>query len=235
MHFFYGSGLGARSKRFTFDAIESHHLSKVLRKKNGDIIFLTNGKGLLFESHLEKVSPRKCSAHITKYTPVNRTRTYKLHIAIAPTKSMQRMEWFVEKATEIGIDTISFILCKHSERKNIKIERLEKIAIAAMKQSLQCFLPLLNPLQSFEQFIASPLQAEKYIAHCSTGEKTNFKAAFTSKQNYCVLIGAEGDFSQQEIYLAKQKGFQSLALTQQRLRSETAAIFVCNHCLSSQV
>ena len=230
MQLFYAKNLAKESKEFTLDKTESTHIVKVLRKKQGDRIYLTNGKGLLFTAKLSLVSDRKCNVILERFIQKDKYRNYHLHIAMAPTKSHQRMEWFLEKATEIGIDEISFIVCKHSERKDLKIERLQKIAITAMKQSLQVYLPKINTIQPFEEFIKTPLQAHTYIAHCKEGNTLHFKKAFEPNKNYCVMIGAEGGFHPDEIQLAKKNNYKEINLGKQRLRTETAALLVCQLC-----
>lgn len=227
MQVFYLPQLEPDQTQVSFPEEESRHLSKVLRKKTGDLVQATNGRGLLATLQLESVMPKSCKGQVvSKYT--DDEDTFKVHIAIAPTKSIDRMELFLEKATEIGVHHISPILCVHSERKVLKTERLEKILIAAMKQSQRTYLPVLDEITSFENFIQSVKAEQKFIAHCADLPKVNFKTAVTPHNDVCVLIGPEGDFSPNEIELAQQSGFVAVSLSEKRLRTETAA-WVAGH------
>src|SRR5690606_23300423 len=152
-------------------------------------------------------------------------RPYKTHIAIAPTKNMERMEFFMEKATEIGMDEISFLKTFHSERKNINLDRCRKILVSAVKQSLKAYIPQLNDLVKFNDFVKENHLENKLIAHCDEGfERKEFKNILQPKENYLILIGPEGDFSKDEIELAEKNGFTGISLGDQRLRTETAAL-----------
>lgn len=228
MQLFYNKSLTAEDKKLTFDKIESRHIVKVLRKKEGAILNITNGKGLLFKGEIYDASDKRCSVKIINITNPHKESPYHLHLAIAPTKLNDRFEWFLEKATEIGVDQITPLLCAHSERKVIKPERLEKVIISAAKQSLHYNFPILNNLTSFNDFIAQELKALKLIAHCEDQEKLLLKQVIKAKQDVCILIGPEGDFSPTEIKLALENNFKPVSLGNSRLRTETAGIVACH-------
>jgi 16S rRNA (uracil1498-N3)-methyltransferase len=227
MQLFYNSDIKSTDTIFQFDKEESKHIIKVLRKRGGDIIHITNGKGSLFHSEITLESEKKCEVRIIKIDAFE-ARKYNLHIAIAPTKMNDRLEWFLEKATEIGIDEISLILCDHSERKTFKIDRAEKIIQAAMKQSNQFYLPKINEPISFNEFITKETDSLKFIAHCEEDKKDLFKNGFQPNQNILILIGPEGDFSTKEITLALKNNFIPVSLGNTRLRTETAGIVACH-------
>lgn len=227
MQLFYDPNLKSGSKTFIFSKEEAKHVLKVLRKKVGDSIQITNGKGLLFEAEIIVADTKNCMSTIIRETTTERP-PHQLHLAVAPTKMNDRYQWFLEKATEIGVTTITPILCEHSERKIIKTERYEKIIQAAMKQSLQTYLPKLNPLTPFAAFIKNEEKASKFIAHCAGGDKSELLQLAPSRTAILVLIGPEGDFSNQEIELALQHGFVPVSLGKNRLRTETAAIMACS-------
>lgn len=227
---FYCESIDENSSNCLFDKDESQHIAKVLRKKEGDILHITNGKGLLFTAQLTFASPKQCEVALLKYEQPSRHLPY-VHLVVAPTKMNERYEWFLEKATEIGIDEVTPIICEHSERTTIKTERFEKIILSAMKQSLQCYLPKLNaPINSatfFKQI--EGVSTAKYIAHCQENEKVLFSQALSPlQQHITVLIGPEGDFSNSEIEKALALGFQPISLGDNRLRTETAAIVACH-------
>ncbi len=226
MQLFYNASLDNSFKQFHFPAEESKHIVKVLRKKENDILQITNGKGYLFEAKIIDANPKKCKAQITS-TEKTIPRLHSLHLAVAPTKMNDRFEWFLEKATEIGVNEITPILCEHSERKVIKPERLEKVLQSAMKQSLQTFLPKLNPLTSYEDFLKNVTGDLKFIAHCEDEEKAELKRRLAADKDVVILIGPEGDFSSNEIQLAYDTGFTPVSLGRNRLRTETAAIYAC--------
>lgn len=227
MQLFYNSDIKSTDTIFQFDKEESKHIIKVLRKRGGDIIHITNGKGYLFHSEITLESEKKCEVRIIKIDAFE-ARKYNLHIAIAPTKMNDRLEWFLEKATEIGIDEISLILCDHSERKTFKIDRAEKIIQAAMKQSNQFYLPKINEPISFSDFISKETNSLNFIAHCEEDKKDLFKNGIQANQNILVLIGPEGDFSPKEIALALKNNFIPVSLGNTRLRTETAGIVACH-------
>lgn len=206
---------------------ESWHCAKVLRKKTGENIKLIDGKGNFYDATLDLVNDKKTTAQITGGPFKQEKRPYTLHLAIAPTKNIDRIEWMIEKAIEIGIDEISFVQCKNSERTVIKKDRIVKIVESAVKQSLQAYIPIVNELKGLKEFISGVSADQKFIAHCFEGEKQNIKhTAFESKSTL-ILIGPEGDFTEEEVKESVQKGFIGLSLGQNRLRTETAGLYVC--------
>ena len=231
MQLFYSANISPETTQFTFDKTESRHIIRVLRKKEGDLIFITNGKGILLKSEITVANDKKCMVTVVSADEKPKPWNYYLHIAIAPTKNIDRLEWFLEKATEIGIDEITPILCEHSERKIIKKERLEKIIESAMKQSLKYHLPKLNELISFQDFIEQDFHGARYIAHCASSEKHSLKSVSKSVQHITILIGPEGDFSTTEIENAEDQNFISVDLGESRLRTETAGV-VATHIVS---
>lgn len=206
---------------------ESLHCVKVLRHKVGDIIQVIDGKGTRAIGKIEAAHAKQCAVSLTEKEVVKQSRNYKLHIAIAPTKNIERIEWFVEKAVEIGIDEISFIKCKNSERSVIKDDRLKKVAEAAVKQSQQAFIPKMNSLVDFKEFIKTNSSDVKLIAHCEKESKQHIKQFITVNKSFTVLIGPEGDFTKDEISQALATSYLPVALGESRLRTETAGIFAC--------
>lgn len=206
---------------------ESLHCVKVLRHKVGDIIQVIDGNGTRAIGKIEAAHAKQCAVSLTEKEIVKQSRNYKLHIAIAPTKNIERIEWFVEKAVEIGIDEISFIKCKNSERSVIKDDRLKKVAEAAVKQSQQAFIPKMNSLVDFKEFIKTNSSDVKLIAHCEKESKQHIKQFITANKSFTVLIGPEGDFNKDEIALALAASYLPVALGESRLRTETAGIFAC--------
>ena len=227
MQLFYNSDIKQGDITFFFDKEESKHIVKVLRKKESDKIFITNGLGHLFESEIILASEKKCEVKITKETFQEPDKFY-THIVVAPTKMNDRLEWFLEKATEIGIHEITPIICDHSERKVYKIDRAEKIIQAAMKQSLHYYIPKINEPISFAQFVKSNFEGQKFIAHCEETDKKSFKNEVKNDEKVTILIGPEGDFSTKEINLAIENGFIPVTLGNTRLRTETAALVACH-------
>ncbi len=207
---------------------ESRHCIKVLRLRKGDHVLLLNGKGSIFEAVIQIPDASSCMLDILKEDMCQSCRPYSLKIALAPTKNIDRFEWFVEKSTEIGIDRIIPLICQHSERKEIKPERIEKILISAMKQSGQTFLPELTKLTSFKDLISKPFKGDKLIAHCDTGDKKELKNTITPGKDVLILIGPEGDFDPEEIDLAIKKVFIPVSLGETRLRTETAGVVACH-------
>ncbi len=225
MHLFFASDITTPS--YTLAKDESKHAITVLRLKVNDTIKLTEGSGTIYTARITDPNPKACKVEvIDTYTAPK--RNYELEIAVAPTKNMDRYEWFAEKATEIGIDTISPILCEHSERKVLKLERVERIIQSAVKQSEQAYVPRLNNLIAFEEYVKSVDAELKFIAHCNKTEKTLLKDAAKANKNICVLIGPEGDFSPVEINIAFKNGFIPISLGENRLRTETAALVACH-------
>ena len=214
---------GWGKKEITLTSEESKHAIKVLRKKEGDILYFTDGKGNLFISEIILANGKRTSVRIIETDPKPKQHNYYLHIAIAPTKNMDRFEWFLEKATEIGIDEITPIICSHSERKAIKTNRCNRILFSAMKQSLKFHLPELNEATSFNDFIKQDFNSSKYIAHCKREKKIDLRKEEIEKRTL-ILIGPEGGFSTDEIEIALQNQFKAVSLGRSRLRTETAGI-----------
>ena len=227
MQLFYTPDIQSEDKEFTFSKEESKHITKVLRKKSGDHIHITNGKGHLFEAEITMADQKNCLISILKCVKKER-HPYRLHIAIAPTKMNDRLEWFLEKATEIGIDEITPVICDNSERKIVKQERLEKIIQSAMKQSLQTHLPKLNDAIKLQEFINQPLDGQRFIAHCYEDQKQELNDQLLINTQYTILIGPEGDFSKKEIETALSNQFIPVSLGNTRLRTETAGIVACH-------
>jgi 16S rRNA (uracil1498-N3)-methyltransferase len=227
MQLFYNPNISENDTSFNFDKEESKHIAKVLRKKSGDDLNITNGKGWLFKAELTIANIKNCSVNITSKS-LQKKRKYNLHLAVAPTKMNDRYEWFLEKATEIGIDTITPIICDHSERKVIKTDRFEKIIQSAMKQSLQYYMPQLKTAITYAEFISLEHSNQRFIAHCEEADKKSFKSQLKQGEDYLILIGPEGDFSVKEIEMALQRGFIPVTLGETRLRTETAAIAACH-------
>jgi 16S rRNA (uracil1498-N3)-methyltransferase len=211
-------------------AQESKHATKVLRKKEGDVLDFTDGKGNFYKAEITVADSRKCKLQIVSSKQKPKQHNYHLHIAIAPTKNMDRFEWFLEKATEIGIDEITPIICSRSERKVIKNERCNKILLSAMKQSLKFHLPKLNEAISLTDFLKSNVDGAKYIAHCEKSDKLELKNEKLEEKTL-ILIGPEGDFSSKEIELAFQNQFKAVSLGTSRLRTETAGI-IATHTIN---
>jgi len=207
---------------------ESSHAVRVLRLTEGAEIRVTDGKGFFYLALITNAHPKHCEVKIvsTKQTPP--LWPCQIHIAIAPPKNIDRMEWFVEKATEIGIDTITCLHCRFSERREIKTARLEKIMISAMKQSQKARLPELNGMTDFQDFINKPFAGSKFIAHCEEEAKPFLHRIYHRGENALILIGPEGDFSPKEISRAIEHGFQPVTLGDSRLRTETAALVACH-------
>jgi 16S rRNA (uracil1498-N3)-methyltransferase len=207
---------------------ESLHCVKVLRHKVGDVIQVIDGAGMRAIGKIEAAHAKQCAVSLTNKELVPKNRNYYLHIAIAPTKNIERIEWFVEKAVEIGVDEITFIRCKNSERTVVKDDRTRKVAESAVKQSKQAYLPKLNSVIDFNPFIKSALADCKLIAHCEEHTKQNIKQYISTNKSTLVLIGPEGDFSKDEITLATTLNYVPVALGNSRLRTETAGLYVCN-------
>jgi 16S rRNA (uracil1498-N3)-methyltransferase len=222
MHLFFDPSVSAGMQEFILSEEESKHACRVMRLKEGDEILLLNGKGDEFLAKIIDANPKKCRVTIVS-TKHQKAPDYSIHIAIAPTKNNDRIEWFLEKATEIGITEITLLLCANNERKHTKEERFEKILVAAMKQSKRLYLPKLNSLTTFKDFISK--HPKGLIAHCIDGEKSTVYRSF-EPQNCPILIGPEGDFTQQEIDIALKSGYKTITLGENRLRTETAGLYV---------
>ena len=227
MQLFYNPEISESTEFFTFDREESKHIVKVLRKKDADILFVTNGLGLLFKTEITLASDNKCTVQILAVEKAE-TSKFRLHLAVAPTKMNDRYEWFLEKATEIGIHEITPIICDRSERKVINKERFEKILLTAMKQSNVLFLPKLNEAITFKEFVKRKNSGMQFIAHCEQTDKKTLKSLIKPGENVTLLIGPEGDFSEKEIALAVENNFIPVSLGNTRLRTETAAIVACH-------
>ncbi len=210
----------------TMDEQESAHCVKVLRLGSGSDVHLTDGRGNLFFGRIADAHPKRCTVEILRREENFGRLPYTLTVAVAPTKNSERMEWFVEKATEIGISRIIPIQCEHSERRTLNVERLERVAVSAMKQSVKAFLPLISPLTPLRDVISEPFNGSRFIAHCrKDADRVPFAASVEKGGNVLILIGPEGDFSQEEITFARENGFKETTLGGQRLRTETAALF----------
>ena len=207
---------------------ESGHAIRVLRLQEGEEIRITDGKGFFYQAIITNAHPKHCEVSIIETQQQPPLWPFQLHIAIAPPKNFDRMEWFVEKATEIGIDAITCLNCRFSERHELKTARLEKILISAIKQSQKAQLPQLKGMTDFQDFINQPFNGSKYIAHCDEGEKSLLNKIYHPGENALILIGPEGDFSIEEISLAVKQGFQPVSLGTSRLRTETAAFVACH-------
>ncbi len=205
---------------------DSRHCVKVLRKNIKDKIYVVDGIGGLFECEITKAHEKKCEVRILSVEREFEKRNNYLHIAIAPTKNADRIEYFIEKCVEIGVDEITLIQTKHSERKNQKTERLEKIAISAMKQSLKAYLPKVNELIDFEKFIKTANFKSKFVAHLTDDAKP-LKDLVVDKKEVLLMIGPEGDFAKEEVLFAQNSGFQVVTLGNSRLRTETAGVVAC--------
>ena len=227
MQLFYSPTITEATEIFSFDKEESKHIIKVLRKKDTDILHVTNGLGYLFTTEITLASDSKCTVKIISFEKAPPSK-FRLHLAVAPTKMNDRFEWFLEKATEIGIHEITPIICDHSERKVINIERFDKILLAAMKQSNEVYLPKLNNAVTFKEFINLKQEGLKMIAHCEETNKKSLKSVLKRNQELTIIIGPEGDFSEKEIALALTNDFIPVSLGNTRLRTETAAIVACH-------
>lgn len=227
MQLFYAENIEPTFTEYTFDKEESKHIVKVLRKLEGSILHITNGKGYLFICEIILASEKKCIVKI-KESQFTEPRNFKIHMVVAPTKMNDRYEWFLEKAAEIGVDEVTPIICDHSERKIIKTDRFDKILISAMKQSNQMYLPILNEPIKLTDFLSKEISGQKFIAHCEETDKIELKNRIEKQQNYTLLIGPEGDFSTNEINKALNNGYLPVALGNTRLRTETAAIVGCH-------
>lgn len=226
MHVFYTPDIA--SDQYTLNEEESIHCVRVLRLGMGDAIQLIDGKGGLYQAKITSLNKKHVTVEVLEKHIDPQKRNYSLHIAIAPTKNIERLEWFIEKATEIGIDEITPLLCEHSERKVVKEERLNKIITSAVKQSLQSYHPKLHPLTPFNEFLKRDTTATRMIAHCmEDSSKQTINDINSPEHNYLILIGPEGDFSPNEIAFALECGFKPLTLGNTRLRTETAALAAC--------
>lgn len=207
---------------------ESGHCVRVLRYGRGDEILLTDGGGTTYRARITNPHPKHCEFEILASEKQAPTHDFYLHIAIAPTKNIERLEWMVEKCTEIGVDEITPLLCRYSERKTLRTDRLEKIILSAAKQSLTPYLPKLNPLTDFGTLVGQAAQEQRFIAHCYKDDKRELKDEIRRGKSVCVLIGPEGDFSEEEVAQAIKNGFVPVGLGKSRLRTETAGVVACH-------
>jgi 16S rRNA (uracil1498-N3)-methyltransferase len=210
---------------YTLGKEESQHCVKVLRLKENDTLFLTDGQGNLYKAEIVEAMPRSCSVRIIETQVEYGKRDYYLHVAIAPTKNIARIEWFLEKATEMGIDEITPIICEHSERDIIKNERLEKIIVSAMKQSLKAYLPKLNEAIPIKNLIQNSKEENKLICYCQDDDRKKIQDIYKPKESVLIIIGPEGDFSEKEVKEALNNNFQKITLGKERLRTETAGLY----------
>jgi 16S rRNA (uracil1498-N3)-methyltransferase len=221
---FYAPDILTRSE---LPELESQHCIRVLRKQPGEVIDVTDGKGFFYKAQIIDALPKQCKIRIIETIQEIPAWKNRIEIAVAPTKNQERTEWFAEKATETGINKISLLKTRYSERKEMKTDRLHKILVSAMKQSLKATLPELQEMTDFKTFIRQDFNGQKFIAHCSPGEKPLLSKTYNTGENALILIGPEGDFSPEEIEDALQNGFQPVSLGESRLRTETAALTAC--------
>jgi len=228
MHFFYHPDPGTSNH---LSADESRHCLRVLRLKRSDQISILDGKGNQYLAQISDDHGPACEFEIIEKQRAEQPSPFRVHVAIAPTKNLDRIEWFVEKSVEIGIDKISFVLCERSERRILKTDRLQKKAVSAMKQSNNLFLPVISEMLSFDEFVSSSAGDEElYIAHAGIPPNPQLKDVATRNQKYMVVVGPEGDFTPKELELAYAKGFHPIGLGSQRFRTETAGL-VALHAL----
>lgn len=225
MHIFYIPQISCNSIVLPED--ESKHCVRVLRLGLGDTINIVDGHGTMLTCSIIDAHPKRCTVEITNAQREFGKRNFNLHIAIAPTKNIDRFEWFLEKATEIGIDEITPLLCEHSERKMVNIDRIERVVAAAMKQSIKAYMPKLNPLTPFNDLVKNSTYSHKLIAYCADFNEPHAKTLIEKNNSVLFLIGPEGDFSPAEVALALQNGFATTGLGPSRLRTETAGVVAC--------
>ncbi len=226
MHVFYTPDIN--SDEYVLNEDESKHCIKVLRLGAGAQVYLIDGRGGLYLAEIISEAKKHVTLSVLETTLEYQKRQHHLHIAVAPTKNIDRIEWFLEKATELGIEEITPIICDRSERRIVKEDRLYKVITSAVKQSLQAYHPILNPQISFFDFLSKPNDSVKMIAHCIDGEERQYIGEVTEPgKHYTILIGPEGDFTPAEIELALQNGYKPLTLGNTRLRTETAALAAC--------
>lgn len=221
MHVFYTPDIAVTCE---MPEEEAAHCLRVLRLGVGDEVMLTDGKGCFYKAVISAATGKRCQVKVTETIEQEPLWNGHLHLAMAPTKNMDRIEWLAEKATEIGFDELSFLNCRYSERKVIKTERVEKIVVSAVKQSLKARKPVVNEMMDFSRFVKQDFAGQKFIAHCNEGEKPLLKEILVPGEDALVLIGPEGDFSPEEVKLAESLGFRSISLGKSRLRTETAAL-----------
>ena len=228
MHVFYTPDIATNCE---MPEEEVGHCLRVLRLGIGDEVMLTDGKGFFYKAVISAATNKRCQLKVIEELPQEKGWTGWLHLAMAPTKNMDRTEWFAEKATEIGFDELTFLNSRYSERKVIKTERIEKILVSAVKQSLKASKPVLNEMMDFNKFISQDFHGQKFICHCNEGEKKRLKDVVVPGEDAVILIGPEGDFSPEEVAKAMACGFIPVSLGKSRLRTETAAL-VAVHTLN---
>lgn len=226
MHIFYTPDI--ESEKYTLSEEESKHCIRVLRLGVGSRLNLVDGKGGFYEAVVEDPHPKKTVLKILSQERNYGKRNHYLHIAVAPTKNIERIEWLLEKATEIGIDEITPLICDRSERRELKTERLTKVIVSAAKQSIKAYFPKLNEPVRFTDFVSgNKSSAQKFIAHCIPSQKKSIKDEIILNSDYLILIGPEGDFSSAEVELALKNKYIPVSLGDSRLRTETAALEAC--------
>lgn len=227
MQIFYAPNL--TGDLYQLDENESRHCVKVLRMSKGTPVKLIDGKGNLFEGIISDPDPKRCIVSVTGIIPDFEKRNYRLHIAISPLKNPDRLEWFIEKSVEIGIDEITPLICHNTEKTGIKEERINNLIISAMKQSLKASKTILNPASRFEEVISKQVKGKRMIAHCNGSiERQKISDICFRNDDVFILIGPEGDFSEAEIRKATENDFISVHLGQSRLRTETAGVAACH-------
>ncbi|PPK94859.1 MULTISPECIES: 16S rRNA (uracil(1498)-N(3))-methyltransferase [Nonlabens] len=224
MQLFYFENITLDTTVLHLDKEQARHMTKALRKKVGDTVHITDGAGNLFNGTISLVTSSKCNIDLA-FAKAYPQQSPRLHVAIAPTKMNDRMEWFLEKATEMGIASITPLLCDHSERKKINLERFKKIIVSAMQQSNQFYLPQIKELTVFNQFLENPVMGVKCIAHCEETDKKLLTHIINREQDLTIIIGPEGDLSSREIEAAINTGFSPVSLGTKRLRTETAGVY----------
>lgn len=226
MNLFYTPGI--QGEYHILSPEESKHCVRVLRFAEGETVALVDGRGNWYNGSIVTADVKGCRIKIIEKIENHGRRSFRLHLAVAPTKNIDRIEWMLEKCTEMGIDGITLLNTEHSERKVVKEERLEKVVVAAMKQSLKAYLPKLDPMTGFREFVASRTETQRFIAHCHEGEKKRLDEIYRPGNDVVILIGPEGDFSEEEVAWAEKHGFVSVSLGTSRLRTETAGMVACH-------
>ncbi|MDA8685509.1 16S rRNA (uracil(1498)-N(3))-methyltransferase [Robiginitalea sp.] len=226
MNYFFCPTPEINTRQFVLEPEESRHIVKVLRKQVGDTLHITNGKGLLFYTEILEANPKKCTVQVNDCVK-NERAAFNLYLAVAPTKRVERFQWLLEKATEIGVTRIIPLICERSERESLPLDRLNRVIQEAMKQSLQTWLPELSPPINFNTFLQDNLPHQRFIAHCEPHEKSLLLELAIKGQDSVILIGPEGDFTPGEIQAARAQNFAPISLGATRLRTETAALVAC--------
>ncbi|MBB6111451.1 16S rRNA (uracil1498-N3)-methyltransferase [Mucilaginibacter lappiensis] len=227
MQLFYTPDIEPAHPQYFLSEEESKHAIRVLRLEVGSEVQLIDGRGGFYTAVIQDAHPKRTILQITSVTESYNKRNHYLHLAVAPTKNIERLEWFLEKATEIGIDEVSLVISQRSERKEAKVDRLNKIITAAIKQSIKAYHPVLNEPVKLPELLARPFDGQRFIAHCEPGDKLNLRGELLPHGRYLILIGPEGDFTPAEIESALQNGFKPITLGESRLRTETAALEAC--------